>query len=251
MRNYVISDIHGFYREMRYALLKAGYDDDQYARLVVLGDCWDRGPDPYGVYCFLHDEVRWGKAVLIRGNHEYLMLNRLTRGHAAWVDLYNGTEETLKALSMESPMTEKELSSWVNGDFWKDYVEIGDYIFVHGWVPLGGFDVYRHDDIASYQSFSILPDWRGCKDRSVWENASWESGVKALAAGLTIPKKTIVCGHRSVSAFHEQFDDHAHHVCGADGSEDSSIFRGGGCIAVDACTVRSHKVNVLVLETPD
>ena len=55
-----------------------------------------------------------------------------------------------------------------------------------------------------------------------------------------IPDKTIVCGHRTTT-YGWRFDP-------ARKPEDSSIFFGDGVIALDALTVRSGRVNVLVLE---
>jgi hypothetical protein len=246
MRNFVISDIHGFCREMASALAEAGYEDSPDTRLIVLGDCWDRGPDPYGVYRFLCDRMRRGNAILIKGNHEYLMADRLIRGFTVGIDLYNGVDETLKVLT-KGGMGTREITAWINGSFWKDYAEIDDYVFVHGWVPLDGFDAYRHDDIPSYQYFTILPDWRTRKDRDIWKNASWENGVKAFSAGILLPGKTVVCGHRNAATFHAMFDER---VLGSGmPTEDFSIFRAPGCIAIDGHTVRSGKVNVLVIET--
>jgi hypothetical protein len=248
MRYYVISDIHGFYQEMMDALLGAGYAKDPDAMLIVLGDCWDRGPDPYKVYLFLREKIRQRKAIMVIGNHEYIMRQRMRRGYSEFIDIYNGTDGTLVSL-MESHMTRDEILGWINGKFWKNYAEIGDYIFVHGWVPLYGFNIYQHEELESYKPFSIYPNWRRCKDKSVWENAAWESGFRAYKAGLTIPGKTIVCGHWHTSEFHHEFDEPQRSEFGDDA--DFSVFLGKGCVAIDACTAHSGKANVLVLDIPD
>lgn len=251
MRVFVISDIHGFYDLMIEALNDAGYDSsDPDDLLVVLGDCWDRGDQPFEVYRFLADLSAAGKAYLIKGNHEYMMSRLISRGGPVWADYYNGTARTFDELTVACGMKPSEIAEWVDGPRWHDYLQVGEYVFVHGWIPLEGYSVEQFEGQSDslYRSLRILPNWDVCKDRRIWEEASWESGVGALKAGLTIPKKTIVCGHRHVSAFHSTFDRSETSEFGPDA--DFSIFRKEGCIAIDACTAYSHKVNVLVLNLP-
>ena len=48
---FVISDVHGFYNEMREALDEAGFDPNNENHLLIsCGDNWDRGPQPPWAY---------------------------------------------------------------------------------------------------------------------------------------------------------------------------------------------------------
>ena len=70
---FVISDVHGFYNEMKKSLYKAGYrKSNKNHILIVCGDIFDRGPDSVKIYNFLKSLPR-NRRVLIRGNHEMLL----------------------------------------------------------------------------------------------------------------------------------------------------------------------------------
>src|SRR5689334_10109432 len=79
---YVVSDVHGHLADLREVLVRAGLidEDDRWsggdARLWVLGDLVDRGPDGIGVIRFvraLQEQAPDAVRVLL-GNHEALML---------------------------------------------------------------------------------------------------------------------------------------------------------------------------------
>ena len=65
--HYVISDIHGCYREYIALLKKIKFSDGDY--LYVLGDVIDRGPNPMDV---LKDMIRRKNVTFIIGNHDFL-----------------------------------------------------------------------------------------------------------------------------------------------------------------------------------
>lgn len=72
----IITDIHGCYEECRQLLEKLSFDKDR-DKLINLGDTIDRGPGIYQVFEFLYDlkEEMGDRCVLIRGNHEQMMLD--------------------------------------------------------------------------------------------------------------------------------------------------------------------------------
>lgn len=72
----IITDIHGCFEECRSLLEKLDFDSTG-DRLINLGDTIDRGPKIYEVFKFLRElkEEMGDRCVLIRGNHEQMMLD--------------------------------------------------------------------------------------------------------------------------------------------------------------------------------
>ena len=76
MKYYVAADVHGFTTILRETLARAGYfSDPEPHRLVLLGDCFDRGTENMKVFRFLLSVPR---IVIIRGNHEDILEEVLT-----------------------------------------------------------------------------------------------------------------------------------------------------------------------------
>ncbi len=75
-RTVIITDIHGCYDECRRLLDKLEFDKSS-DRLINLGDTIDRGPRIYEVFVFLRQlkEEMGERCILIRGNHEQMMLD--------------------------------------------------------------------------------------------------------------------------------------------------------------------------------
>ena len=111
----------------------------------------------------------------------------------------------------------------------RNYYETEHYVFTHGWLPL---------QPGSYVS-QIRADWRTA-DAASWRLARWLEWQYMYNTTAMLPGKTVVCGHR-LTNYGAHFDP-------SRDPSDSSIFYGDGLIAIDACTVRSGRVNVLVLE---
>ena len=90
MKYFIVSDIHSFYAPLKKALDEAGYDlSNPNHTLVVLGDVFDRGPDTLKVYDFLANMVPSERLILVRGNHERLMLDLIRRGYPENYDFSN------------------------------------------------------------------------------------------------------------------------------------------------------------------
>lgn len=80
---YVISDIHGCYREFLALLDNIHFSADDW--LYVLGDAADRGPEPIKV---LQDLLRRKNVTYILGNHDYMFLYFLGRKGLDLADKY-------------------------------------------------------------------------------------------------------------------------------------------------------------------
>lgn len=118
-----------------------------------------------------------------------------------------------------------------------DYYEIGDYIFVHGWIPL-----HITKTPNKPNEYSYFKEWRKVI-KADWESARWLNGMDMASHGFIEPNKTIVCGH-----FHTGWGHYYLHQEGIDEFSNLDIYRDNGIIALDACTAYSHKVNCLVIE---
>ena len=93
----IITDLHGCYDECRQLLNKLSFDKDR-DRLINLGDTIDRGPKIYEVFEFLRGlkEEMKERCVLIRGNHEQMMLDSIDRkGFGKRLRYMNSGEKTV------------------------------------------------------------------------------------------------------------------------------------------------------------
>lgn len=133
-----ISDIHGELKLFDSLLEKVKYDADE-DQLILVGDYVDRGPDSKGVLNRVSELKRNG-AVVLRGNHDEMMLN-VVDGVSGALERWerNGALMTLQSYdsSIESVILsagaefEKHISLIREMDY---YYETKDYIFVHAGV---------------------------------------------------------------------------------------------------------------------
>lgn len=238
---YVISDVHGFYDEMKKALDDTGFDPNNEDHwLISCGDNWDRGDQPVEVMKYLQGLPR---KILIRGNHESLLQDLLEQGYPRTHDYSNGTYHTVCEIGgaglgrsfeecciITEERTKKFLYSMVN------YFETKNYIFVHSFVPLKNLDglpmYYTKNRV-----FAVDPDWRHAH-ASDWEAARWGNPFKLAEEGF-LPDKTLVFGHWST--YQQRPKDY-------EGADLFDPIYGDGYIGIDGTTVLSGQVNCIVLE---
>ena len=82
-RTLIITDIHGCYDECRELLDKMAFDEEN-DTLINLGDTIDRGPKIYETFEYLRGlkEKMGDRCVLIRGNHEQMMLDAIKKRYS-------------------------------------------------------------------------------------------------------------------------------------------------------------------------
>lgn len=244
---FVMSDIHGFYDEMKSALDESGFDENNPEHwLISCGDEWDRGPKPIEVMRFLSGLER---KIIIRGNHTILFEDLCERGYYEWYDSSNGTLGTVKKIGCYSSMytfdlccikalerTKKYRNNMVN------YFETKNHIFVHSWIPL-----IIEDDYPKYytrdREYHFNPNWRNATEKE-WEQAMWGNPFKIAEQGLNQTDKTIVFGHWHCSTGWAKAEGRSEF------GEDATFepYFGDGFISIDACTAHSGKCNVVVIE---
>lgn len=229
MKYFVVSDIHSFFDEFKKAIDEAGFDPkNENHTLVICGDLFDRGRQPIELIRYLNHEVP--RKILIRGNHEDLFEDMCKRGEPWIHDYSNGTCQTAFDLTgVDEPISFERRASIALVKIipllnqMVDYYETEKYVFVHSTIPL-------------------KEDWRHANTQE-WKDARWDNPFKFWEQ-VGIDGKTVVFGH-----FHTSWAwsrDGVGSEWGTDACFDP--YYGDGFIGLDACTVVSHKVNVIVLE---
>ncbi|MBO4363934.1 MAG: metallophosphoesterase [Clostridia bacterium] len=272
MKYYVVSDIHSFLTPLRAALKEAGYfSDPEPHKLVVCGDIFDRGSEPLETEQFICRLLERDEVIIVRGNHEDLMLSLLEDAevfegtsvihHSHYA--HNGTVRTLQRFTGASNRDICERPAEIVAKMRKteyirtiipaarDWFETENYIFVHGWIPCREANEMLDEPVPTFR------EWRKAS-RLDWECARWMDYVEVLKRGLPKPEKTVICGHRSASYGHDEFEKpvptgkgKVTRSAGSKGNVEESHFRpfyGDGLIAIDACTVLSGVTNCIVIE---
>ena len=231
---FVVSDIHGHYTLLKEALNKAGFDNDNPEHLLICcGDYFDRGKENLEVLKFFE---RLKHKVLLRGNHEDLLLKLLQTGKVLPHNYINGTMITLENFLGKysiNPIDDTidfsgktrivdRVCEFINETV--NYFETENYVFVHGWLP---------EKIKNSQELSKATD-------ALWEKARWIKWTEKYDGSKPLTDKTLICGH--VPTFcATKFDKNRN-------KNNYEIFCGNGLISIDAGTFDTKQINVLVLE---
>ena len=272
---FVVSDIHNFYSFLIEALNNKGFDqNDPDHVLIVCGDAFDRANEAIKVLGLLTSLHQQQRLIYIKGNHEFLLKKCYQEileygGVTSKHHISNGTRGTIcqlvgpdierkimKFLPLDPEenalLAEKMQSVFELIDTCINYYEMGDYIFVHGWLPKTPAADYLY--YGPRKTGGIFnPEWRnaGIFD---WEEATWLNGMEEWEDGIREPGKTIICGHWHCSwgntYLHDKYEEWPP-------KEDPDFLKAfepfidDGIIAIDACAAYSGKINVLVFEESD
>ena len=225
MKLFVISDVHSFYTPMIEALNEAGFEKDNPNHLLIsCGDNFDRGDESEKVLNYLLDVHN---KVLIRGNHEDLLLSCCNRGYPEFHDGGNGTVKTITELGhygknsfeLACEITKQKVSPLMSQMV--NYFETENYVFVHSFIP------YHYEG-----------NWREAP-LDYWKDARWVNPFRMCDEGYWKEDKTIVFGHWHTSKKWRETSFEKEPIY--------DIYDGDRYIAIDGCTVKSNKVNILVL----
>lgn len=298
MKYFVVSDIHSFYDELISSLKAAGYDKENPNHcLIVNGDLFDRGTQTIEVLNFIKS-IPTTNRILVRGNHEGLLFDLISKSFPEAHDFTNGTVQTAFHLYMDKHpnshfldvyKTLKEKNAefykkqykfevqlfndimqynitydmwaevcrnlisdggilpWIyQTDEWCNFVEIDKYIITHAFIPVID-ESNNYTDRLSYN-----PNWRNDKEHYTnswdyeydWYRAMWDSPIKKYDLGLFQPEadkgKILICGHWHANLFHKHYNKQ---------ENNNDMYISKNLIAIDACTILSHKVNVYVFES--
>ena len=243
---FVMSDIHGFYDEMKLALDEAGFDPENEDHwIITCGDHFDRGSKPLEVMRYLRKLPR---KILVKGNHEELLVKCCENGYPGIHDYSNGTYGTIcemgdagEGRSFDECCHRTLAKAHLFLESMVDYAETKNYIFVHSWVPLiskDGLPAYYTRD----RQFEFNPNWREATGKE-WADARWGNPFSLAEQGF-LPDKTVVFGHWATEQKwaevekRQDFDENAKF----------EPYYGDGYIGIDGTTAYSKKVNVIVIE---
>lgn len=262
---FAVADIHGHYNILKKSLDEAGYDENNPNHLlIVLGDHFDRGEESLSVYEYLKRLSDENKAIVLKGNHDnmfidYLMGTKIspfdyfhngenatfaeflhqTRPFETWCLLYNNIEEPttqdfanwLSEAREEINNEYPELLEWMQNMPY--YYETSNYIFTHASIDTAVSDWhFPHCYNGKYT------DW----DALLWDDGSF------FGKYLTNTNKKVVIGHFGTDHLRRKYNYRSESE-----EDDFSILtrEDGRVIAIDATTVYSKKINVLVIESED
>lgn len=229
MKLFVVSDVHGHCELLKKALQDAGFDKyNEDHLLICCGDYFDRGNENVEVLQFFE---RLRRCVLLRGNHEDMLLKLLSTGKILPHHYINGTLQTVENFFGKfaiDPATDTvdfagrtrtvdRLTEFMEGT--ADYFETANYVFVHGWLPDGNWREATKDD---------------------WVKARTARWSDRYDGAPPLPDKTLVCGHMP-AVYAKLFDP-------SRGIGNYTPYYGNGLIAIDGATADSKTVNVIVLE---
>ena len=268
---FVVSDVHSFYNEMMKALNKQQFDiNNKDHILCIAGDAFDRGSQSKEMLQFM--EFLGDRLIYVRGNHEDLLFDcvrDIVSGKTIGSHHFsNGTVKTIEQLcglkenelwfprrsdSLNHTIYEKmkPIIEWINEKS-VNYAEIGDNIFVHGWIPVIGDGM---DFMGNWKNPRPAPrEWWDNGNEELWNEARWVNGMDMWKQGVKIPGKTIYCGHWHSSWGHshlhqdrKEFPDKNR----KDWQKSFEPFIDDGIIAIDSCCAYSGFINCIALEVED
>ena len=280
MKKYFItSDIHSFFTIFKKALNKVGWQQNNPDHiLVVAGDLFDRGDESKQLLQFV--QSLGDRFIYVKGNHEDLIedcVYELSTGmNIGEHHIGNGTVKTVAQLcdigefevysyvydnSIQHTIHDKmqPILEWIRNKS-VDYVEIGDYIIVHGWIPIIPTSVNIYGQPNGYKfdaewdkpiDFSTSSITEISQYNKKWYRARWLNGMDCWKQGIIIPDKTIICGHyhcswgwSHIKQKYKEFPDKSN----KNFSKSFQPFIDKGIIALDACTAYSGICNVFVID---
>lgn len=246
---FVTSDVHSFFDELMVTLHEKGFEKDNKDHILcVCGDLFDRGPKARELFEFVKELQTQNRLIYVTGNHESLLFDCMSEIYNGRVPgshhRHNGTIDTICQFCGQSewiiydPTWRDKICEVMQpvldfiSDNCVDYAEIGDFVLVHGWVPL-------------------LMDFRDGTSED-WERARWANGMEKWKNPVCrVPGKTVVCGHWHCSygwSHIRQERKEWPNKCRKDWRDSFAPFIDDGIMAIDACTAYSGLCNIIVIE---
>ena len=172
MMNYVMSDVHGDYEKYQKMLELIGLSDSD--TLYLGGDLCDRGRDSAKLYL---DVMERKNVVMIKGNHEELLLEQFTYLEEAypeqnvgffdlfydrhlWIWFHNGGDATLLSMLEQSKKDQRRILDFIEALPYYVTVEVNgiQYTLVHG--GLGDFtDGTALEEVSCKDMLWTRPDF--------------------------------------------------------------------------------------------
>ena len=240
MKYFIFADPHGHYTELKEALLAAGYDETNDSHMLIgLGDYFDRGLENGRMATFLLDQYQKGKARLILGNHDSMLLDFL-RGldNGIFNSIYNGFGNTLEDLAkIETWQLIYYNPEFVIFQIKENYPRLLELLHnMEHKIEIGNF-VLTHAGYSNKLKDSYFTD--------MWEVNNWartDLFVKSFATSDDFRfGKTYIFGHWHAFDLRQKFQN-------GDGTITPEPFMQTHYIGLDACTAVTKKVNIYIID---
>lgn len=168
---YVMSDLHGCYKEFIEMLKLIDFSDND--ELYILGDIFDRGPEPMMILDYIvgHKNIH-----LLKGNHEEMFVEYYeTKRSRPW--FYNGGLMTFEDIQCHPTFTEESVYKYIKT---LPYIKVVDkYILVHaGVIYSKNQNDMTLDEFIEYQE----------EEMCLWSRDNIDREVK-------FKDYTVICGH--------------------------------------------------------
>lgn len=266
MKYFCVSDIHGHYTEAFNALSNADYDENNpNHKLIVIGDITDRGPEALEVIQWLKELTDQNKAIVLKGNHDNFILKFLKNDNILFDWQNNGLDATIDDLDhrtksfesycllndkpfdintfnewqrITSASIQKEypwLRKWVES--FPDYYETKNYIFTHGIIDCRNGNDWHNSNYTKYY-------YKG------WQANHWVSPDDYLFF-TNKTNKHLVVGHLNASLMRYTFENktsEGYNYLAYYPENEIYYHKDIDTYFLDACTIATKRVNVLVIE---
>lgn len=179
MGKYIMSDIHGCYREFIQMLDLIEFNEND--ELYILGDILDRGPEPLKVLDYI---VGHKNITLLKGNHEKMFEEAYETGdYSLWY--YNGGQVTHEQLISDGLDKERQVYNYIKG---LPFIKVIDkFILVHAGLSYYS-DHLEIDEFIRQEELTCL--WTR-------ENIGFEQKYRDY---------TVICGHTPVQSITKNVD---------------------------------------------
>lgn len=236
---FVFADPHGNLTALKEALKEAGYNPrNKRHHLIGLGDYFDRGTENAEMAEFIVEMHEKKKATFIKGNHDQMLIDVLEyRDDGLFNCTYNGLNRTINDLSGDQWFMLRVDQGYIVSRIkenhpklldvlkqMKDIIEIKDFVLTHAGYSNIYKDPYRTDG---------------------WEVNPWarsDSFVEHFTtADQFVLTKTYVFGHWHAFDLRKKFQE-------GDGEITPEPFIHRNFVGLDACTIRTNKVNIYIID---
>lgn len=279
---YVVSDCHGFYDELINSLNKSGYDENSKDNLLIdCGDFFDRGTQSLEIYKYYKKLSDEGKAIILRGNHQAMMIEFLEGKDCSFNFLHNGLNNTIDSFLGDTSswhtfymyVTEmKDKAPLIYGDrvlpiledtgavpseiifsifeeyarekINKDYPELLKWLQERPYYYETKNYIFTHASIDGRCKDWHKPEYSRHSFWTPWECSTWDDG-SFYEKEILNTDKTVVVGHYHTDGIREKFNIKTSGTNSILKSED------GKKIFIDTCTPLTHRVNVLTIENEE
>jgi serine/threonine protein phosphatase 1 len=202
MRRFVIGDIHGCSKALRTLIeTLAPQSDDQ---LIFLGDLIDRGPDSRGVIDQMLAIGKSARMVVLRGNHEMMLMGILFGGCDPSIWLKGGGAATVASYggSLEKiPVSHKDFFRSTQAHF-----ETERELFIHaGYHPELPLDMIEDED-RYWKHLTEVPAPH-CSGKRVFVGHTPQPGGRVLDYGHVVLMDTYCFGGGWLSAMDLDSDE--------------------------------------------